>query len=459
MKLQFLGATETVTGSKFLLTEGKHSWLIECGLYQGLKDLRLRNWQSLPIEADDLEAIILTHAHIDHTGYLPLIVKNGFHGAVLASKPTVELCKILLPDAGYIQEEDARFAAKKGFSKHKNPLPLYTYDDAVHSLKYLKPIPDRTWYDLSDNVRIMMRPAGHILGSRFVNVSVKEPHHKFNIMFAGDIGSYDALISVDPGAVKSVNYLVLESTYGDRLHPDEDVLDRFEKIINRTVARNGKVIIPTFAVGRSQEVLYVLKKLEEQGRLAPVPIYLNSPMAIDATNIYIKFASEHNFFDNVEQPKQAFHPSRLIQVQDPEESKKLNHLKEPAIIISSSGMMTGGRILHHLKAYLPDPNSTLVVTGFQAMGTRGRAILDGAKAIKIHGMPVTVSAELEFIESLSAHADYNDIIRWLKGFKEAPKTTFLVHGEQKACAAMQEHIKEELGWNVMIPKYLEKFEL
>lgn len=459
MRLQFLGATETVTGSKFHLTNGEGSWLIECGLYQGLKDLRLRNWQPMPVDPKKLNAIVLTHAHIDHSGYLPLMVKNGFRGDVLASEPTVELCKILLPDAGYIQEEDARFAAKKGFSKHRNPLPLYTYTDAVDSLKYLKAIEDREWYHLSDDVRVMLRPAGHILGSRLINVSVKEPHRKFNIMFAGDIGGYDALIAVDPGAVKSVNYLVLESTYGDRKHPDEDVLKRFETIINRTVSKGGKVVIPTFAVGRTQEVLYVLKKLEEQGRLPDIPVYLNSPLAIDATNIYIQFASEHNFFDDVAKPKEAFHPSRLILVQDAEESKQLNHLKDPAIIVSSSGMMTGGRILHHLKAYLPDPNSTLIVTGFQAMGTRGRAILDGAKAIKIHGMPVTVNAKLEFMESLSAHADYKDIMRWLGGFTVPPKTTFLVHGEPEACAAMKERIEKELGWNVEVPKYMEKYDL
>ena len=459
MRLQFLGATETVTGSKFLLTDGKGSWLVDCGLYQGLKDLRLRNWQGMPIDSKDLDAIILTHAHIDHSGYLPLMVKNGFRGDVLASEPTVDLCKILLPDAGYIQEEDARFAAKKGFSKHRNPLPLYTYEDSLNSLKYLKAIEDREWHDLSDDVRIMLRPAGHILGSRFINVSVKEEHRKFNIMFAGDIGGYDALIAVDPGAVKSVNYLVLESTYGDRQHPDEDVVARFEEIINRTVGRNGKVIIPTFAVGRTQEVLYILKKLEEKGKLPDVPIYLNSPLAIDATNIYIKYASEHNFFDDVKEPEKAFHPSRLVLVHDAEESKQLNHLKEPAIIISSSGMMTGGRILHHLKAYLPDPNSTLIVTGFQAMGTRGRAILDGAKAIKIHGMPLTGTAKLAFRESLSAHADYDDIMRWLGGFTVPPETTFLVHGESEACAAMKERIEKDLGWNVEIPKYMEKYDL
>lgn len=459
VKLQFLGATETVTGSKFYINEDGKGWLIDCGLYQGLKELRLRNWQPFQVDPKKLEAVVLTHAHIDHSGYLPLLTKSGFTKKILASEPTVELCKILLPDAGYIQEEDAKFAAKKGFSKHENPMPLYTYADALNSLKYLEAIPDREWHDLSDNVRIMLRPAGHILGSRFINVSVKEDNHKFNIMFAGDIGSYDALIAVDPGEVKSVNYLVLESTYGDRLHKEENILNRFEAIINKTVSRGGKVIIPAFAVGRSQEVLYVLKKLEDAGRLPNVPIYLNSPLAIDATAIYIRFASEHNFFENGTRPTEAFHPSNLTFVHESDESKHLNALKEPAIIISSSGMMTGGRILHHLKAYLPDPNSTLVITGFQAAGTRGRAILDGAKAIKIHGLPVAVNAELEFVESLSAHGDYQDILRWLRGFTKAPKTTFLVHGEPDSAAALRKRIEDELHWKVVIPKYLEKFEL
>jgi len=459
VRLQFLGATETVTGSKFHLAQNGNSWLIDCGLYQGLKELRRRNWNPLPVDVKKIEKVILTHAHIDHSGYLPLLVKDGFKGKAVASEPTVELCKILLPDAGYIQEEDAKFAAKKGFSRHEHPMALYTYADAVASLSCLESIPDRTWVDLSHEVRIMLRPAGHILGSRLINVSVKEKHHKFNIMFAGDIGGYDALISVDPGAVKSVTYLVLESTYGNRLHKEEDILDRFEGIINRTVGRGGKVIIPAFAVGRTQEVLFALRKLEDQGRLPDIPIYLNSPLAIDATAIYIKYASEHNFFKDVAEPKKAFHPSRLVYVHDAEESKHLNALAEPAIIISSSGMMTGGRILHHLKAYLPDPKSTLVITGFQAAGTRGRSIVDGAKAVKIHGMPVAVNAELEFIESLSAHGDWGDILRWLKGFTQPPKATFLVHGESEAAAALRERIEKELGWKVVVPKYLEKYEL
>jgi len=457
--LQFLGATGTVTGSKFHLSYGKHSWLVDCGLYQGLRDLRRRNWQSLPLNPEELEAVILTHAHIDHTGYLPLLVKDGFEGSVYASEPTVSLSKILLPDAGYIQEEDAKFAAKKGFSKHANPMALYTYADALAAVKQLQPINDRRWYQLADNVRMMLRPSGHILGSRFVNISVKEQYHKFNILFVGDLGTYDALIAIDPGHVKSVTYLVLESTYGDRLHPEEDVMARFETIINRTVERGGKVLIPAFAVGRTQEVLYVLKQLENEGKLPDVPIYLNSPLAIDATEVYEEYASEHNFFKGDEDSKKAFHPSRLILVHDASESKQLNALQEPAIIVSASGMMTGGRILHHLKAYLPDPRSTLVITGFQAMGTRGRAILDGAKAIKIHGMPIAVNSDVEFIESLSAHADYNDVMKWLDGFEKPPKKTFLVHGEAKAADALKDRIESKLGWDVHIPKYLEKCKL
>jgi len=459
VKLQFLGATGTVTGSRFHLSNQNNSWLIECGLYQGLKELRERNWQNLPLTLETLNAVILTHAHIDHSGYLPVLTNRGYEGPVYASESTVELCKILLPDAGFLQEEDARFAAKKGFSKHHPPLALYTYADAINSLQYLKALADRQWVQLADNVRLMLRPSGHILGSRFVNISVDEKHRHYNVLFVGDIGGYDSLIAVDPGQVKSVTYLVLEATYGDRLHDEEDILTRFEGMINRTIERGGKIIIPAFAVGRTQEVLFILRKLEKQGRLANIPIFLNSPLAIDATDIYIRFMHEHNFFENGETTREVFHPSRLVLVHDSEDSKHLNDLKEPAIIVSSSGMMTGGRILHHLKAYLPDPNSTLVITGFQAAGTRGRAILDGAKAVKIHGVPVAVKAEIQFVESLSAHADWRDIMRWLKGFESPPKTTFLVHAEPDAATAMKAHIEDELGWKVAIPKYLEKAEL
>ncbi len=460
MRIQFLGATETVTGSKFHLTDGSHSWLIECGLFQGLKELRRRNWTTLPIDIRKLDAVILTHAHIDHSGYLPLVCKAGFKGPVLASEPTVELCKILLPDAGFLQEEDAKFAAKKGFSKHEKPVPLYTYADAVKCLSQLTPIPDGETTELTSQVKMHLWPAGHILGSRFVDIEVKEnSRRRYHILFAGDIGGYDSLIAVDPMTIKEMDYLVIESTYGNKLHDEEDIFNRFERIIRETIARGGKVIIPAFAVGRTQEVLFILKRLELAGRLPNIPIYLNSPLGIDATAIYVHFSHEHNFFANGLPTDEAFNPSRLEMVYDAEGSKFLNQLKEPAIIISSSGMMTGGRILHHLKAYLPDPNSTLVIVGYQAEGTRGRAILDGAKAIKIHGLPVRIASKIEFIESLSAHADYADIMRWLKGFTKPPRMTFLVHGEKEAATSLKERIVAELGWKVCIPKYLEKFEL
>lgn len=414
----------------------------------------------MPVDVKKLDAVILTHAHIDHSGYVPLVCSAGFDGPVIASEPTVELCKILLPDAGFLQEEDARFAAKKGFSKHAKPMPLYTYADAVRCLSQLTPIPDDEVVELSSSVTLRFWPAGHILGSRFADIEVREnSHHRYHIMFAGDIGGYDSLIAVDPTTIEEMDYLVLESTYGDKLHDDENVVDRFKSIIDSTVERGGKVIIPAFAVGRTQEVLYILKKLEDSGDLPDIPIYLNSPLAIDATAIYMHFAYEHNFFNSSVAIEDAFRPSRLEMVYDADGSKELNRLKESAIIVSSSGMMTGGRILHHLKAYLPDPKSTLVIVGYQAEGTRGRAILDGAKAVKIHGMPVRVAAKLEFIESLSAHADYDDIMRWLGCFRKPPRMTFLVHGEKEACAALKQRIVSKFGWKVEIPKYLQKYEL
>lgn len=460
MRIQFLGATETVTGSKFHLTNGTHSWLVECGLFQGLKELRRRNWTVLPIDIAKLDAVILTHAHIDHSGYLPLLCKTGFKGPVLASEPTVELCKILLPDAGFLQEEDARFAMKKGFSKHARPMPLYTYVDAVQCLSQLMAVPDDEEIELSANVSMKLLPAGHILGSRFVRIEFgANRFHRSHILFAGDIGGYDSLIAVDPSAVRETDYLVLESTYGDRLHHEENVLDRFEKIIRDTMEHNGKIIVPAFAVGRTQEVLFILKKLEDAGRLPDIPIFLNSPLAIDATAIYMHFAHEHTFFNSAANIDDVFRPKRLEMIYDAAGSKELNRLEGPAIIVSSSGMLTGGRILHHLKAYLSDPKSTIVLVGYQAEGTRGRALLDGAKAVKIHGLPIRVAAHIEFIESLSAHADADDLMRWLGGFAKSPRITFLVHGEKEAAHALKDRIVDQLGWKVEVPKYLQKYEL
>ncbi len=424
MKLQFLGATETVTGSKFHLSNQTHSWLIDCGLYQGLKDLRRRNWHPFPVDLKALNAVMLTHAHIDHSGYIPIVVRDGFKGNVLASEPTVELCKILLPDAGYIQEEDAKFAAKKGFSKHEHPMALYTYQDAVNSLTSLKGVEDREWHNLSDEVRMMLRPAGHILGSRVINISVKEKHRKFNIMFAGDLGTYDSLISVDPGHVKSVNYLVLESTYGDKLHVEENVFDRFEKIINATIARGGKVIIPAFAVGRTQEVLFILRQLDEDGRLPNVPIYLNSPLAIDATDIYLKYAAEQSVFnDKVKaEGEKAFRPSKLVMVQDPEESKQLNALQEPAIILSSSGMMTGRKNSASSEGLSSRSEEHPCDDGISG-GRNARAFdprwCEGDQDSRHAGRGELTDRVCGL--SLGARRSQTSILRWLRGFESPPK--------------------------------------
>lgn len=458
--LQFLGATETVTGSKFLLSNSCTSWMIDCGLFQGLKDLRLKNWSPLPVAPKDVASVILTHAHIDHSGYLPIFIKNGFRGEVLASEATIELCKILLPDAGYLQEEDAKYASKKGFSRHSTVLPLYTYQDALATFPYFRPIPDSIETDIGGDTTLELFRAGHILGSRFVKISMRGKTNS-TILFAGDIGGYNTLLAHDPTSIEEgIDYLVLESTYGDHLHPDEDVFERFENIINKTLDSGGKVMIPSFAVGRTQEVLYILKQLLSQKRIPKnIPIYLNTPLGIDATNIYNYFASEHRIFKGMHDPDM-FHFPNLTYVHAEEDSKELNRLKTPAIIISASGMMTGGRILHHLKAYGGDPNSTLVIVGFQAAGTRGRSILDGAKTLKIHGQPIAIRCHIEFVESLSAHGDWGDIMKWLHKFRKPPKTIFLVHGEPEALESMKGRIGAGFkGTQIIIPKFLEKFEL
>lgn len=457
-KLQFFGGTETVTGSKFLLSHGQEKWLIDCGLFQGLKRLRDRNWAPPPVDPKDISSVILTHAHVDHSGYIPVIIKNGFRGKILASDATIELCRILLPDAGYLQEEDAKFANKQGFSKHKPALPLYTYRDAIATFSHFHEIPDHEPITIGSNVTVETYRAGHILGSRFIRVSTVGAR-RTSVLFAGDIGRYDALMIRSPEAVDDIDYLILEATYGAHQHPEEDIFKRFETIINDAVQRGGKVLVPAFAVGRTQEILYIIKKLLVKRRIpADIPIFLNSPLGIDATDIYSRYEQEQPIFHEHVGPE-PFNFPNLHLVQDETESKKLNTLEGPAVIIAGSGMITGGRILHHLKAYASDKKSTLVLVGFQADGTRGRDILNGAKAIKIHGLQIALRCKIEYIESLSAHGDYSDVMKWLGYFKKRPKTVFLVHGEQEALDAMKNRIEKELSWNVVIPKYLDKYDL
>lgn len=461
--LQFLGATETVTGSKFLLNTAGEHWLIDCGIFQGLKELRLRNWAPMPIRAEDITGVILTHAHIDHSGYIPLLVKNRFHGKVYGSEPTVDLCKILLPDAGYLQEEDAKFAGRKGFSRHQPPLPLYTYEDAVRSLDALTALHNGDLHKLGRDLRVRMLKAGHLLGSRFVEVTLDMPRHR-TILFGGDIGRYDAIITTPPLRVPEADYLILEATYGGRSHPKEDIYARVAGVINRTAERGGKVLIPAFAVGRTQEMLYIIKQLQKR-RMIPgdLPVYLNTPLGIDATDIYARYLEEHKIFSGLQAnghhgdgafTGNPFHCDNLHLVHDHTASRELNLLEGPAVIIAGSGMLTGGRILHHLKTYGPDPASTLLLVGFQAEGTRGRTLIDGARTLKVHGEDIRMRCQIEVINSLSAHGDQDDILRWLRGFRRPPKKTFLVHGERKSSELLAQQIRDELHWTVEIPHYL-----
>lgn len=453
MELTFLGATGTVTGSKYLLTSKTESGaskriLIDCGLFQGLKQLRLRNWAVLPINPKNIQAVILTHAHIDHSGYLPLLVKNGFSGKVYCSEATRDLCEVLLLDSAHLQEEEARYANKGGFSKHNPALPLYTQEDAQNALALLTPVDYEKDIDLGDGLILKLFPSGHILGSAFVRIHNK----KTSILFSGDIGRPHDILMKAPATIKQADYLVVESTYGNRLHDQTDPKVKLAEVINQTVQRKGVVVIPVFAVGRAQELLYYIHLLKSSGAIDNnIPVYLNSPMAVDATAIFNHFKSEHRL--TPEQSYALCHTAHMVN--SIEASKQLNETKGPMIILSASGMATGGRVVHHLKAFAPNPNNTILFAGFQAAGTRGAAMLDGVESIKIHGEYVPVRAKVELISNLSAHADFSEIIAWLGGFQSPPKKTFITHGEPVAADAMRLHIEEQLHWRVTVPDYLE----
>lgn len=448
MQLKFLGATGTVTGSKYLLTSGSQRILIDCGLFQGLKQLRLKNWAQLPIKPRDVNAVVLTHAHIDHTGYLPLFVRHGFSGKVYCTEATRDLCEILLPDSAHLQEEEAEYANRRGFSKHHPALPLYTKEDANRALELLTPVRFEQDIELDDDLTLGFYPNGHILGSAFVRIHNK----KTSVLFSGDIGRPNDILMKAPVQIKQADYLLLESTYGDRLHERDDPRIKLAAIINKTVKRKGVVLIPVFAVGRAQELLYYIHLLKSSGAIAQdIPVYLNSPMAVDATEIFTNHRGEHRL--TPEQCRDLNRTAHMVNSVD--ESRALNETRGPMIILSASGMASGGRVVHHLKAFAPKSNNTILFVGFQAAGTRGAAMLDGAESIKIHGQYVPVRAGVEFISNLSAHADYSEILDWLGGFETPPKKTFIVHGEPVAADAMRKHIEEQLNWNVLVPEYLE----
>ena len=445
LRLTFLGGVGTVTGSKYLLSDGHGRILVDCGLFQGLKQLRMRNWAKLPVEPSSIDAVVLTHAHLDHSGYLPLLVKNGFRGPVLCTESTRELCGLLLPDSGFLQEKDAEFAIRHGFSKHKPALPLYTQRDAEAALERFVPVPfDRDIRRLEE-FGLCFRRAGHILGAAIVELT----HQGTKVVFSGDLGRPGAATMVDPTPIATADYLVVESTYGNRLHDTADPEAALADIIARTASRGGTVLIPSFAVGRAQTLLFHLERLKAARRIPDVPVFLDSPMAEDASDIFCVRIADHRL--NETECRAACGVAQYVR--DVEESKSLDANAMPKVIISASGMATGGRVLHHLKCFAPDPRNTILFAGFQAAGTRGEAITSGADRVKIHGQYVPIRAEVHNLHMLSAHADANEILGWLGHFTKPPRTTFVTHGEPVASDALRHRIEEELGWNCMVPEY------
>jgi len=451
MQLQFLGATGTVTCSKYLLRHEAATLLIDCGLFQGYKQLRLRNWAPMPVPAADIDAIVLTHAHIDHSGYVPLLARQGFKGKVYCSEATCELCSILLPDSGHLQEEEAEYANRRGYSKHKPALPLYTREDAQRCLKQFVPRPYGTAWSPAPGLQARMDPSGHMLGSAFVKID----DGRRSILFSGDIGRPNDLVLAAPASVTGADYAVVESTYGDRQHEASDPLLKLGEVINRTAARGGVVVIPAFAVGRAQSLMYCIHLLKQRGVIHHLPVYLDSPMATDATRIYHAHRSEHRL--SPEQCEAMCHAATIVN--KPDDSRALSARRGPMVIISASGMATGGRVVHHLKAFAPDRRNTILFAGYQAGGTRGAAILQGATSVRIHGEDVPIHAEVASLPSLSAHADAGEILQWLGGFDAPPVQTFITHGEPAAADAMRSRIEHELGWPCRVPDYLETVEL
>lgn len=450
MNIKFLGATQTVTGSKFLLTFNNKKILIDCGLFQGLKELRLRNWDKFPIDPAKIDAVILTHAHIDHSGYLPLLIKNGFAGKLYATFATKELCAILLPDSGFLQEKDAEHANRYGYSKHRRALPLYTKTDAEKVMPYFKVCEFDCDYEIGD-LKICFKRAGHILGAAMV--MVKGDGQKW--LFSGDLGRFNDAMMYAPenfSHIEAPDYLVLESTYGAHLHNNVDPEVELTAIINRTAHRSGTLVIPAFAVGRTQTILRHVYHLKQQQKIPDLPVFVDSPMAKDVTDLWLQCRTEHKL--SQEECTNIFKVAKYTN--SVEESKELDSYKFPKIIISASGMATGGRILHHLRFYAVDRCNTILFVGHQVIGTRGAGLIAGAREVKLLGSVVPVRAEILELENISAHADCQEILTWLSGCVHAPKKTFLVHGEMKASLALKEKIENAYHWNCVIPHYLEE---
>ncbi len=448
--LQFLGAAGTVTGSKHLVRAGGRQLLLDCGMFQGLKDLRLRNWRKPPFDANAIDAVVLSHAHIDHSGGLPLLVRHGFRGPIYCTPASADLLPLLLRDAANLQEEEAEHANRHGYSKHKPALPLYTVQDAEKTLRLVEPQPYGQRFPVTDEFAVLYRHAGHILGSAIVDVQIGKSD-PLRLVFTGDLGRWNRPILRQPELVPEADVLLMESTYGDRIHAGDPEAE-LARIVNEAAQRGGVLLIPAFAVDRTQELLWYLHRLEEAKRIPALPVYVDSPMAIDVTELYARHPEELNP-DTAALMQQHHSPLRCAHLhfaRTPEESKAINRMEGPLIIISSSGMATGGRVLHHLKLRLPDPRSTVLLVGYQAAGTRGRSLQHGASTVRMHGQDIPVRAQVETLDGLSAHADREEIFRWLAGFQKPPRQTYLVHGETGAAQALAVAIQTWLHWQVAV---------
>ena len=459
-KLTFLGAAGCVTGSKYLVEAAGKRLLVDCGLFQGTNELKDRNWKPLPVDPKTIDYAVLTHAHLDHTGWLPVLVREGYRGAICANPATIELTEILLKDSAHLQEEETAHAQAKKYSRHAEPRSLYTPDDVDPVLKQLKPMPRSGGFDISPEFHVASFDAGHILGSSSLELTITEGGKKIVVVFSGDIGRYGQPILKEPTTPASnADVLICESTYGDREHQDGDPAELLAQTVNRVVKRGGSIVIPAFAIGRTQTFMYYLRQLEDQQRIPRVPVYVDSPMALSATDLYVKHKEDHDLefvreegSDGKGDPLNVheFHLTRAA-----EESKAINKVKTPCIIISASGMVSGGRVLHHMVQRLPDARNAVILAGFQAEGTRGRALQEGAKSLNLFGQVVPVCAEIVEMGQFSAHAGKSELMRWLTALPAPPKQTYLTHGEPQAAQALQAAIQEKFKWNAAVARYLD----
>ncbi len=447
--LQFLGAAGTVTGSKFLVRDGDVQVLLDCGLFQGLKALRQRNWQPFPFAPKDLTAVVLSHAHVDHSGALPRLVKQGFHGPIYCTSGTADLLDVMLLDSARLQEEEASYANRHGYSKHQPALSLYTTSDAERTLRLVAPRARDASFVVRHGVSAVFRQAGHILGAATVELRLAKSRER--IVFSGDLGRWKRPILHDPELVAHADVVLIEATYGDRVHP-ADALGELARVVRETAERGGVLLVPAFAVGRCQELLWALRQLEDERRIPVLPVYVDSPMAVNVTEIYVRHPEEHDLDMQLltDARRSPFSSHRVELVRKIEESRALNEKEGPMVVIAGSGMATGGRILHHLHRRLPDERNTVLLCGFQAEGTRGRALQEGAQTVRLHGEDVVVRARVESLDGFSAHADRQDLLRWLRGFAKPPRLLYVVHAEEPAARSFAELVRAELGWEARI---------